>query len=370
MKIYPTNKIPQWAIKSSMDGALQPSDDAQKHPDLVVNKKFASAVNAPNVKTAKTSEQVAKDIEMMKAASPSLRLLDDEVQIKKASVNSKKAILDSQGTRNSVHMIREPENTKISNSKYAGIIPGGISMFNQDNELMQKLSDISDISREANKQKLMRQAKYHDRRLQTSEQVAEEQKARKIGEMNELSGMYTAQFASSKMANPTEPQTLPNLFAAIKGTMPNLNGEMSVVQRTMANEISKYQLAKLEHERKDRKDDWKTAAVKEITERVTKATKSADAHVANQRQQMSAPKTVPNVDDIKTAFAQKTITDTKAENIAKAAKKANSIKKTASKKEQIKQSGVSRPKTTLAEKVVEVVNLKKLQEKVSKMQGF
>ena len=386
MSIYPTNKIPQYAVVSSLEGALQPDADDKKHRDLVINQKFASMVNQHNVEKGKSEEQIQADIELMKTASPSLRLLDDQLSIKKASPNSEKAIADSLGNKSvndnlrsmhssSVRPVREEEKEFSGNSKFASTIAGGTSMFagkklSDNTELIDQLQDISEISRTANRKKRQALASYHERSKRTSEQVAEEQKARKLGAIDPITGTYTAAFSSSNQAQASQEETLENLFEVFKNKIPNLDNSFPSRQAALAKEIGKYQTAKVVAQFKDYKTDWKSAAVADIQSRVTTASKKAEALVTEANKQRQAEKKVVSYDDLATVMhTKKEVYDLKSDNIKMASKKTASIKAERNlRSSEVGPSGVSRPSVNIATAAAKTVADSNIDKKAERMQ--
>ena len=377
MKVYPTNKIPQWAIRASAQGALKPENEDDQHPDMYVNKQFASVVNR-HVTADKNEEE---DLQIMKSASPSLKMLDGETNIKKASINSNKAIAEGQQKRTIsdnltdmtsglVRPLRQQVDEQTSPSAYASSVPNCQSIFSErvsrNEELMNKLSSLSDASREANRQKALSKAAYYDRNKGTAEEIAEQQKARKLGEYNEVTGEYTAHFASSRQVITEQPNELyTDLFKVFTNTIPDLTGGNKNPEITsLAKDISKYQLKKLAAQNKDMKLDWREAAVNEIKVKSEEATAKSDLMAKRARNEQARVKVTPTYEEISAAVNNtKVVADTKQDNISIANKKSQSIKKTASKKEMNPSPSV-KASNRVASKAMDIL----LDEKIKRMQ--
>lgn len=385
MKINTSNKIPQWAIRSTIEGALQPQE---KHPELQVNKKFSEIVNR---KLAKATSLENENIRIAKGASPSLRLLEEENRnIKRANVNSNESLISSHALRETqelkqsrtsinenlidsknIRSIRHNGDNEMSaNSSCAKSIPGGTSIFSKSitDDVISKLNDISEISREANRQKRLELSEYANRNKKTTAQIREEQKARKIGEYDPITGAYTTDFSSNKQVQKAASDNYKNLFSVFKPTIPDTTGKnLTKYQQKTISEISKYQLKKLEKTVQSLNGDWKEAAINDIQNRVKLASKKSDYLYSQNEKRWKRETAVPPAKSIANAIERKNaITDIKAENIEYSKKRARSITAKRSKKEDLVKSNVTRPTNNVmanAEKILKTQkNLNKLEE--------
>lgn len=330
-----SNKIPQWAIRQTIEGALQPKTASKRHPELVPNTELIDIINRKNA-NVKSPEEIQKDLDMISIVSPSVKhLATSELNIKKANSSSrlnderKEAVSNSQ-CQKTPHMAAETLDSNIvragrvgkemeseEHSKYAMRQPGGMSIFDQKIEVAKTPSDsVSEFSKKLiNEKKHLAAQKYINHK--TAEEVKEEQKARKLGGLNEITGMYQASFASSNQAfmqnnsmtsEEQEQQRLDSTYNMFrKQAKPNNE------YQKLAKYLSKKLVRKIKEAAND-KSNWWESAVKDIEKRVEVAEIKSEklAEKSEIEREKIASRPVPTVEQLREALNRdKVIVDTK-----------------------------------------------------------
>jgi hypothetical protein len=174
-------------------------------------------------------------------------------------------------------------------------------MFGTEKTKEDTISDLSMASIKANKQNLAKKVA----RNKTSEEIAEEQKGRKLGEYDPITGMYNANFASAKTATAQQGDQFDvyKMFpTSIMKTQPK-NKEMADLSRFLERRM----LGKIASTITENKCEWKEATRKEINSRMKKAAESSARTVNNfyENKEKIEKTRIPSEQELKTALNQR-----------------------------------------------------------------
>lgn len=369
-----TNKIPQWAITQSILGPLE--SNSGTHKDLIPSSLLKEALN----RTVQNRD-INEDMNKIASISPTIKNIinEDGLSNKKASINSDEAILESMGKSNRELL------TKSMNSGTVRPIQTFDDMVSTDHsnfQIRQASNSLSLFGEKANEETisdLSRQDIYANKEAinkkfarKSSEEVAEEQKARKLGAYNSLTGLPASSFVSSRTAHNVNVDTPEedllktyNMFS--KASVKNQNNN------SLSDSIKKTLLEKLSNDVKSKSLSKSEAAIRQTENRIAKASEASKRHVEDfYNTKENAINQLPTINELKAAIASSefstqinsSIKDKRIEskNFNKARNEA--IAKTASKKKEVGISSVSKPKQTVAENA-----LKSLADKALKDYG-
>lgn len=379
-----SNKVPQWAVRQTMEGALQPKTaGTASHPDLVPNKELLSLLGRNGTRTAKTREQIEADLAQIAKVSPVVKhIATSEINIKKANSTSKveserwAAVKNTQCEAtchsasealisNVIRPVRTgTELTSEGHSKYASKLPGGMSLGDADATISRTASDqISEFSRDA-----IRAAKeaYASKYAKTStaEENRELQKSRTIGR-DSVFNMNTASFSSSRQAYENVESNLDNTYALFQKKItpdssvnPQLNELAAALSDRLTNRITSM--------RKD-KATWNQAALADINNRITHAaSKSARIVEAEEKDRQDRySKEVPTLDKVAWALSRepRQVADNKSDSLQHTASRNLKItERTITAKVIDQPSSVTRPSTSVVDNMLKSVASTKSQE--------
>jgi hypothetical protein len=305
-------KIPQWAIRQTLEGANQPKDVNQRHPDLRPDVRLAAACR-PDAKLAKTQEQIESDLKALAQISPMLRNVLNETSFKRVNVNSDQAVHESihgqetfplmEGGR--VQQIRDGHTAVNTPSRFAASMPGCGSVvegFGFDYKPLSTsdtlMEMISKQSRESNKESRLTQAaylskhKYSDDPEENHRRVLEAQRAKKTGERDDRTGMRMGTVISTNQLGyaekPDSDAEIAHSYAMFQKTQARLTNKLADVQignkkisgEHLAESLKNYFNGKVAKRFADT-GDWRQTATSHLEERLTKASEKSHEIVSD-----------------------------------------------------------------------------------------
>jgi len=377
-----SNKVPQWAVRQTFEGALQPKTaGTASHPDLLPNQDLLSLLGR-NTRTAKTREEIEADLQQIAKVSPAVKhIASSELDIKRASVNSKKeserwaAVQNSQCGANAhttsealiANVIRPvrtgSELASDNHSKFASRLPGGTSMADTQMKATQTQADmISEFSRDSIRAAKSAYASKYDRTA-SPEEIREQQKSRTIGR-DSFFNMNTCAFSSSKQAFASVESNLDNTYdlfrrkSTAEGIKPELNQLAAALSDRLNNRVTAA--------RQDKRT-WDQAAIGDIDNRLKHAASKSARIVAAEEQdrQSRYSKEAPSVDQLTWALAKDApkVADNKSATIQHTASRNLKISERKLQEKVIDQpSSVTRPTTSIIDSMLNTVASIKPQE--------
>lgn len=369
-----SNKVPQWAIRQTHEGALQPKTaGTASHPELLPNQDLLSLLGR-NTRTAKTEAEMEADLQQISKVSPAVKYIaSSELNIKRASVNSKNeserwAAVQNSQCGASAHTTSEAlipnvirpvrtgsELASDGHSKFASRLPGGTSMTDAEITSTQTPSDmISEFSRDSIRLAKKTYASKYEKSL-SPEEVREQQKSRTIGR-DSLFGMSTCMFSSSKQAFTPAENNLDNTYDLFrkKTTAEKISPELNHLATELAGRLND----RVSSMRKN-KHTWDQAAVKDIDSRLKHAaSKSARIVEAEEQQrQEKYSREAPSLDKLTWALTKDApkVADNKSETIQHTASRNLKISQRTTQKKTANISSVSRPTTSIVDNMLSAV---------------
>lgn len=366
-----TNKIPQWAIKQALLGPLEAN--AQTSEDLVPNKLLQEALKKTDL--SKSASQKQADFEAMSSISPSLKTLaNEEINIKKANINSTEAIKNSMRNNDRESLHRSMNGTIRPIQTYDDMISEGHSRMQVrsagraeslfDNYDASKF-DISQLSKAdllAKQQEALKK-----RAKKTSEEIQEEQKGRKLGEYNPLTGMHSAAFTSAKTAYHSQDDSMDvyKLFdkSILKSNNTNTN---------LTKEVEKNLLDKLASSIKENHGDWTEIAKQKLEKRLANASEKSKKIVDDfyNEREINQTSEAPSLESLSLALNQSEFSHRmglKNEEYKKETIKANKQRKAAisrnlNKTSKVEKSKVYKPQQNIVESALQATAKKILSD--------